>query len=55
MTLAPLDWVVLALYFVLSLAIGLHYTRRASSSTAEFFVSGRNLPWWNVRTVSITR
>jgi Na+/proline symporter len=38
--------VVLALYFVLSLAIGLHYTRRASSSTAEFFVSGRNLPWW---------
>ncbi|MBA2565459.1 MAG: Na+:solute symporter [Gemmatimonadetes bacterium] len=46
MALAPLDWAVLALYFVLSLAIGLHYTRRASASTAEFFVSGRNLPWW---------
>jgi Na+/proline symporter len=46
MTLAPLDWAVLALYFALSLAIGLYYTRRASSSTAEFFVSGRNLPWW---------
>ena len=46
MTLAPLDWAILALYFLLSLAIGLYFTRRASGSTAEFFVSGRNLPWW---------
>lgn len=46
MALAALDWAVLALYFALSLAIGLYYTRRASGSTAEFFVSGRNLPWW---------
>lgn len=46
MMLAPLDWAVLALYFALSLGIGLYYTRRASRSTIEFFVSGRNLPWW---------
>lgn len=46
MSLAPLDWAVLALYFLVSLGIGLYYTRRASGSTAEFFVSGRNLPWW---------
>jgi SSS family solute:Na+ symporter len=46
MTLAPLDWAVLAFYFVVSLAIGLFFTRRASRSTAEFFISGRNLPWW---------
>jgi Na+/proline symporter len=45
-TLTPLDWAVLGLYFAISLGIGLYYTRRASSSTAEFFVSGRNLPWW---------
>ncbi len=46
MTLAPLDWAVLALYFALSLGIGVYYTRRASGSSAEFFVSGRSLPWW---------
>ncbi|HUP00623.1 MAG TPA: sodium:solute symporter family protein [Gemmatimonadota bacterium] len=41
-----LDWTILALYFLFSLAVGLYFVRRAGSSTAEFFVSGRNLPWW---------
>ncbi len=41
-----LDWSVLAAYFLLSLAVGLYFVRRAGSSTQEFFVSGRNLPWW---------
>jgi len=46
MTLTPLDWSIIAAYFALSLAIGLHYYRRAGQSTGEFFVAGRNLPWW---------
>lgn len=29
-----------------SLIIGIYFTRRASSSVSEFFLSGRNLPWW---------
>ncbi|MGH7565825.1 MAG: sodium:solute symporter family protein [Gemmatimonadota bacterium] len=41
-----LDWAVLAAYFALSLGVGLWFVRRASSSTTEFFVSGRDLPWW---------
>ncbi|MDI6779788.1 MAG: Na+:solute symporter [Bacteroidota bacterium] len=41
-----LDWSLVALYFLLSLAIGLYYTKRAGSGTKEFFLSGRNLPWW---------
>ena len=40
------DWLIIALYFVASAAIGLAYTRKASQSLADYFVSGRSLPWW---------
>jgi SSS family solute:Na+ symporter len=40
------DWLIIALYFVLSAAIGLAYTRKASRSLADYFVTGRSLPWW---------
>src|SRR3954452_2057323 len=46
MTLKPLDWIVIALYFLFNLAIGLYYARRARGSTSEFFLSGRDVPWW---------
>ena len=46
MQLAALDWLVIALYFLLSLGIGLYYKARAGRSTQEFFLSGRNVPWW---------
>jgi Na+/proline symporter len=46
MTLSLLDWIVIAGYFALNLAIGLYYARRARGSTAEFFLSGRSVPWW---------
>lgn len=40
------DWLIIALYFVISAAIGLAYTRKASRSLTDYFVSGRALPWW---------
>ncbi|MFO0791801.1 MAG: sodium:solute symporter family protein [Pirellulales bacterium] len=46
MTLTPLDWSVIALYFFFNLGIGLYYARRARGSTSEFFLSGRDVPWW---------
>src|SRR5437764_9189209 len=46
MTLTLTDWLVIAAYFALNLAIGLYYARRARGSTTEFFLSGRNVPWW---------
>ncbi|MBN1362935.1 MAG: Na+:solute symporter [Sedimentisphaerales bacterium] len=46
MTLAGIDWAVIGLYFVVSLAIGLAVARRAGGSTGDFFLSGRALPWW---------
>ncbi len=46
MTLSLLDWTVIAAYFLFNLGIGIYYARRASGSTSEFFLSGRNVPWW---------
>jgi Na+/proline symporter len=40
------DWLIVALYFVLSIVIGLAFSGRAGRSLAEYFVSGRSLPWW---------
>ena len=41
-----IDWAVVALYFLFNLGIGLYYKSRAGKSMDEFFLSGRNIPWW---------
>jgi solute:Na+ symporter, SSS family len=46
MRLTLADWLVVALYFLFNVAVGLYYKRRASRDTAEYFLSGRNVPWW---------
>ena len=46
MTLEFSDWLIVGLYFIASAGIALIYTRRASQSLDEYFVSGRALPWW---------
>src|SRR2546429_5272506 len=46
MRLTFADWSVVALYFLFNAAIGLYYKRRAGRDTREYFLSGRNVPWW---------
>src|ERR1700704_4649913 len=46
MKLTLLDWTVVAAYFAFNLAVGFYYKARASKSTGEFFLGGRNVPWW---------
>ncbi|HTC32791.1 MAG TPA: sodium:solute symporter family protein [Bryobacteraceae bacterium] len=46
MALTWLDWVWIALYFALNAAVGFYYRARAGKSVDEFFLSGRNVPWW---------
>src|SRR5947209_10619612 len=46
MALTITDWIVIAVYLALNLMISLYYRRRSSGSTEEFFVSGRDVPWW---------
>src|SRR6476660_9395881 len=46
MKLTALDWSVVAAYFLFNLAVGFYYKSRAGTNTEEFFVGGRNVPWW---------
>ena len=46
MQLSSLDWGIIALFFVVFLIIGLRVSKKAGSSSKEFFLSGRNMPWW---------
>ena len=46
MKLTYLDWIIVAAYFAFNLAIGFYYKARAGKNMGEFFLSGRNVPWW---------
>lgn len=46
MQLTTLDWAVIVSYGVLALSVGLYFARRAGRGTDEFFLGGRNMPWW---------
>ncbi|WP_268123108.1 sodium:solute symporter family protein [Roseivirga pacifica] len=46
MNLSTLDWGIIALFFVVFLVIGIRVSKQAGSSAKEFFLSGRNMPWW---------
>ncbi len=46
MQLTSLDWVIIVSYFLITMAVGIYFTHRAGKNLAEFFVSGRSLPWW---------
>jgi Na+/proline symporter len=44
--LTAVDWAIIAAYFLFNIGIGFYYKSRAGSNTSEFFLSGRNVPWW---------
>ncbi|MDG2147527.1 MAG: Na+:solute symporter [Flavobacteriaceae bacterium] len=46
MKLSPLDWYILAGFFITLLLIGFWASKKAGKSVNEFFLSGRNMPWW---------
>jgi Na+/proline symporter len=46
MRLSVLDWTVVVGFFALNVVLGLAFARRAGASTSDFFLSGRNVPWW---------
>ncbi|HMI46305.1 MAG TPA: sodium:solute symporter family protein [Gemmatimonadaceae bacterium] len=48
MRITTLDWVIVVVSIVISFVPAILLAKRAGSSTAEFFTSGRAAPWWLV-------
>jgi SSS family solute:Na+ symporter len=46
MTITWIDWVIVAASILVCFVPALFLAKRSSGSTAEFFASGRSVPWW---------
>lgn len=47
------DWIVITVYFSITLSIAFYFSRRSGRSTENFFLTGRNLPWWIAGTAMV--
>jgi SSS family solute:Na+ symporter len=46
MNIANLDWIIIISFLSITLLIGLIVSRKSGKNSDEFFLSGRNMPWW---------
>ena len=53
MTISSVDWAIVAAYFLLSAGIGLYFTKRGGESLDQYFLSGRQAPWWLAGTAMV--
>ena len=44
--LSSLDYTIIILFFTIVLAIGIYVSKKSGKNSEEFFLSGRNMPWW---------
>jgi len=53
MRLLPIDFAIVGAYFLLTLAVGLYFARRARRSVVDYFLSNRSMPWWIAGTAMV--
>ncbi|HSJ68785.1 MAG TPA: sodium:solute symporter family protein [Anditalea sp.] len=46
MLISNIDWAIIAGFFIVSMLIGIITAKQAGKNAKEFFLSGRNMPWW---------
>jgi len=51
--LHTLDFAVIIAFFVIIFSIAAYYSRKAGQDTGQFFLSGRNLPWYIAGTAMV--
>ncbi|MFC1606400.1 hypothetical protein ACFL47_00395 [Candidatus Latescibacterota bacterium] len=44
--LNSLDYSIIVIYFMFLIALGLYLKNRASQSLDDYFLGGRQIPWW---------
>jgi solute:Na+ symporter, SSS family len=49
-TLALVDYMIIGAYMAFSIGVGVYFSKKASSSTDNYFVGGRAMPWWLIGT-----
>ncbi len=46
MSITNIDWLIIISFLLLILFVGLIVSNKSGESTSQFFLSGRNMPWW---------
>ncbi len=44
--LSTLDFVIIITLFVIILSVGFYVSKTSGKNTSQYFLSGRNMPWW---------
>ncbi|MEL0455728.1 sodium:solute symporter family protein [Flavobacteriaceae bacterium SZ-1-7] len=45
-SLGTLDYVLIILFFAITLSIGIFVSKKSGKDASEYFLSGRTMPWW---------
>ena len=46
MDITNLDWIIIISFLLLTILIGFIVSKKSGENASEFFLSGRNMPWW---------
>ncbi|KAA1246309.1 sodium:solute symporter family protein [Aquimarina sp. RZ0] len=46
MNLSTFDYIIIIFFFIITLFIGLIVAKKSGKNTTEYFLSGKNMPWW---------
>jgi len=44
--IALIDWIVIAVFILITVAISIYYSKRSRKSVSDYFASGQGVPWW---------
>ncbi len=44
--LSSIDYILIISFFAITLFIGVYVSKKSGKNTNQFFLSGRNMPWW---------
>lgn len=46
MTLSTIDYLIIFVFLIVILVVGIGVSKKSGKSSTEYFLSGRNMPWW---------